>query len=204
LCAERLGVTGAGISIVSETGVREIVCATDEVSERLETLQFTLGAGPCVDAARQRSPVMISDLEHPQDVSISRWPTLVASLSDFGAEALFAFPLCIGAIAIGALDLYRSVPGSLSSDDLSRALAAADAVTLCLLRDGDDGGTGGLESNRFAQVHQATGMIQVQLGVPTEDAFLLLRARAFASGRPVIDIARDVVERRLRFSEEDT
>ena len=92
------------------------------------------------------------------------------------------------------------------ADAAARSGRAADAVTLCLLRAGDGGPFGtaeGLDSNHFAQVHQATGMIQVQLGVPTEDAFLLLRARAFASGRPVIDIARDVVERRLRFSEED-
>ena len=206
LCVEHLGLTGAGISIISQTGVRAIVCASDAVSEQLETLQFTLGVGPCVDATRQRSPVMMSDLMHPEGEPISRWPTLVESVSASGAEALFAIPLCIGAIAIGALDLYRSTPGGLSSEDLSRALEAADAVTLCLLRAGDGGPFGtaeGLDSNHFAQVHQATGMIQVQLGMPTEDAFLLLRARAFASGRPVIDIARDVVERRLRFSEED-
>jgi hypothetical protein len=200
LCVEGLDVDGAGISIVSQTGVREIVCATDEVSEHLETLQFTLGVGPCVDAARQRSPVMISDLTQPAGLSISRWPTLVESVSASGAEAVFAFPLCIGAIAIGALDLYRSAPGRLSPEDLSRALEAADSVTLCLLRDGDDHATDDLGSHHFAQVHQATGMIQVQADVSAGDAFLLLRARAFASGRPVIDIARDVVERRLRFS----
>ena len=53
------------------------------------------------------------------------------------------------------------------------------------------------------QVHQATGMVQVQLGVTIEEAFLMLRAHAFAAGRPVAGVARDVVERRLRFSTED-
>jgi hypothetical protein len=36
-----------------------------------------------------------------------------------------------------------------------------------------------------------------------EEASLMLRARAFAAGRPVADVAKDVVERRLRFPEED-
>jgi len=46
-------------------------------------------------------------------------------------------------------------------------------------------------------VHQATCMVKVQLGVTIEEAFLVLRAHAFAA------VARDVVERRLRFSTED-
>ena len=46
-------------------------------------------------------------------------------------------------------------------------------------------------------------MVKVQAGVTIEEAFLMLRARAFAEGRPVADIAKDVVERRLRFPEED-
>ena len=46
-------------------------------------------------------------------------------------------------------------------------------------------------------------MIQVQADVLTEDAFLLLRARAFATGRPLVEVATDVVERRLRFTKEE-
>jgi len=43
LCARLLGVTGAGISLVTAAGNRGVVCATDEVSARIEDLQFTLG-----------------------------------------------------------------------------------------------------------------------------------------------------------------
>jgi AmiR/NasT family two-component response regulator len=46
-------------------------------------------------------------------------------------------------------------------------------------------------------------MLKVQLGVTIEEAFLMLRAHAFAAGRPVAEVARDVVERSLRFSTED-
>jgi AmiR/NasT family two-component response regulator len=52
-------------------------------------------------------------------------------------------------------------------------------------------------------VHQATGMIQVQLGVTTDAAFLALRARAFSAGRSMAEVADEVVDRRLRFSPED-
>jgi hypothetical protein len=46
-------------------------------------------------------------------------------------------------------------------------------------------------------------MVREQLGVPIEEAFVRLRARAFASGRPVADVARDVVGRRMRFTMEE-
>jgi hypothetical protein len=59
----------------------------------------------------------------------------------------------------------------------------------------------GLHSER-AEVHQATGMIVAQLGIPAQDAFVRLRAYAFAHRRPLGDVARDVVARRLVFAED--
>jgi hypothetical protein len=42
-------------------------------------------------------------------------------------------------------------------------------------------------------------MISVQASVTLTEALLLLRAHAYTSERPILDVARDVVERRLRF-----
>jgi hypothetical protein len=50
-----------------------------------------------------------------------------------------------------------------------------------------------------AVVHQATGMVSVQLGVSVEEALLRLRAHAYGSERPLGEVAEDVVARRLRF-----
>jgi len=47
-------------------------------------------------------------------------------------------------------------------------------------------------------VHQAAGMVAVQLGIPVGEALVRLRAQAFSSGRPLADIALDVVSRTLR------
>ena len=52
-------------------------------------------------------------------------------------------------------------------------------------------------------VHQAAGMVAVQLAVPVEEALVRLRAHAFSSGRLVVDVATDVVNRRLRFDRAD-
>lgn len=207
LCVEMLGVTGAGISLSTATGNRGVVCATDDVAAQIEELQITLGEGPCVDAIRFRGQVLVPDLDQPEDVAVSRWPAFMEGAGAAGVRAVFAFPLRVGAIELGAMDLYRTTRGGLDADQLGGALMAADAAALALL--GLDTAAGAFADDRAArstyhlQVHQATGMVQVQLDVPTEAAFAMLRARAFATGRSLVDIATDVVERRLRFTPED-
>lgn len=208
LCVDVVGVTGGGVSMVTSAGHRGVVCATDEISAQIEALQFSLGEGPCVDAVVSGSPVLVADLDERGDLAVERWPAFMEGAGAAGVRAVFALPLRIGAISIGAMDLYRDQPGELATDQLSAALLAADTAALALLQIDyrrDETFTDNLDvrSSYQAQVHQATGMVQVQLGVRTEDAFLMLRARAFAAGRPLIDVAVDVVERRLRFSTED-
>jgi hypothetical protein len=48
-------------------------------------------------------------------------------------------------------------------------------------------------------VHQAAGMVAAQLEVGVGVALLRLRAHAFAIDRPLAEVARDVVARKLRF-----
>jgi hypothetical protein len=152
--------------------------------------------------------VLVPDLRKPDDLVVERWPTFLKEAESAGVRAVFALPLRIGAISLGALDLYRDRPGSLVDGQMPGVLMAADAAAhaLLYLDSGwddsfrDDAQT---RSSYQMQVHQATGMIQVQAGVSTEEAFLMLRARAFADGRSMADLATEVVARRIRFSVDD-
>jgi len=205
VCVEILGINGAGISMVTDTN-RAVVCSTDAVSARVEELQVTLGEGPCVDAVAGGGPVLIADLADRTDLAVERWPVFLRSATDAGVRAVFAFPLQIGAIRIGALDLYRLRPGALTNDELSAALLAAESASIGLLTLGTSGEglvDGADASGYQAQVHQATGMVMAQLDVSIEQAFLMLRARAFATGRPLHELAAEIVERRIRFAPED-
>lgn len=208
LCVDTLAVTGAGISMVTAAGHRGVVCATNDVSATIEDLQLVLGAGPCVDAAVSGSPVLVSDLGHSPDIATERWPAFMDGAATAGVEALFAFPLRVGAINVGVLDLYRDQPGELSAADLAAGLVAADAAALALLQldvDGADAFADDHDSRAsyHLQVHQATGMVMQQAGVTIDQAFLMLRARAFAASRPLAELAADVVARRVRFATED-
>jgi hypothetical protein len=182
LCARLLGISGAGISMVTATGNRGVVSATDEVSARIEDLQFTLGDGVCVEVVAGGVPVMVSDLHQPDDLAVRRWPAFMEGVTAAGVRAVFALPLRIGAVSVGALDLYRDRPGKLTTGQLSAAMTAADAAAVALLQLG----TGAISSfadstdDRAAyqmQVHQASGMVKIQADVTIDEAFLLLRAR---------------------------
>jgi AmiR/NasT family two-component response regulator len=52
-----------------------------------------------------------------------------------------------------------------------------------------------------AEVHQATGVISVQAGAGMAEALVRLRARAFATERPIADLARQVLDGGLNFTQ---
>ena len=200
-----IGVDGAGVTVMTSPTVRDTVHATDRVAGELEEWQLTFGQGPCLDAFTGGGPVLVVDLHSSE--SAARWPVFTPAALDSGARAVFALPLQVGAIRVGVLDLYRTRPGGLSPHELADALAFAHTAGMLLLDTaaGTQPDTADLAWQRDdptahqAQVHQATGMILVQLGVGAEAAFARLRAYAYAHDRRLGDVARDVVERQLRF-----
>jgi hypothetical protein len=197
----RLAVDGASVTAVSGPAVREPLAATDELSARLEELLLTTGEGPGVEDFMFGSPILIPDLAPVTE----RWPGFAPAAVAAGARALFAFPMQAGAIRAGVLSLYRARPGPLTSRQLADALVFAD-IALQLLLDSYGGISGSADyrpldgmSDSRAEVYQATGIISVQLGVSLEEAFVRLRAHAFAAGAPLDGVADDVVSHTLRF-----
>ena len=205
-CVDGLDVDGAAISLLTAAAARQTLAATDATAELLEDLQFTLNEGACMEAARTGNPVLVGDLRHGGEVE--RWPVFAAAVMERSAvRAVFALPLQWGAVNLGVLDLYRLQPGALDDAQLRDAIAAADAAALMMLglrTDPDQGGGGWLDHAvaHRAEIHQAAGMVSVQLDVTTDEALARMRAHAFVHDRLLIDVARDVVARRLMFTED--
>lgn len=188
--------------MVGATGAREPVLAVGKDSDELEELQFTLGQGPGVDAAAGAGVVLVPDLA--AGPALRRWPMFAPAATERGVRGLFAFPVAAGAVRIGVLDVYRRDPGALGATHLTTALAFADAVLVMVLdqRGAVRGGTdpeGAMLPERRAEVHQAAGMVSVQLGVQVSEALVRLRAYAFVHERRLADVAAAVLARRLRF-----
>jgi hypothetical protein len=191
------GVDGGWLSVMSDPARRALVHATDGRAAELEELQFTLGEGPGTADFRLGTPELIADLA----LAAGRWPGFAPAAVAAGARALFALPLQAGAIRVGVLSLYRSRPGSLTPRELADVLTFAD-IALQMVLDAAAGISDSPEyqlSDGRAEVYQATGMISVQLGVSLEEALVRLRARAFAEGATLSDVASEVISRKLRF-----
>ena len=199
-------VSGAWVTAASGPGPDFVMCVTDLVCEQVAELQQMLGEGPCHDAAACAALVLAGDLDSEE--SGRRWPAFTPAARELGAAAVFAFPLTIGAIRAGVMGLYRSSPGPLTSAQLGDCLLLGDAVTVLLLR-GADHGTGGEDpagaggqppdlALHRAEVDQATGMLTIQLSVTITEAYVRLRAYAYAQDRRLADVAGDIVARRLR------
>jgi ANTAR domain len=192
-----LSAFGVGTHVLSEGGVHSFSVASNLVSQQIEDLQVTIGEGASMDALSSRRPVLQPDLIGGH---AARWPIYSAAMHGYGVRAVFAFPLQVGAILLGVFDVFRAGSGMLSADELAQALTFAEVAMMTLL-DGHDASADGLAEAMAHRtvVFQAQGMVMVQLGVSPEVALVRLRARAYADGRPLTEVAQDVLSRRLRF-----
>jgi hypothetical protein len=179
------------------------VCSSNDVSALIEELQYTLGEGPCVDAYREDRPMLEPDLARRSDRWLAFTPPAVAA----GARAIFGFPLQVGGIRLGALNLYRDQPGPMTEEQYADSLVLAGLAAQAVLAMQAHASPGTLATEleegadfRFV-VHQASGMVSVQLGVSVGEALVRLRAYAFGNGRLLAEVAEAVVARRLRLED---
>lgn len=201
-CVEVLEVTGASVSLLTGTVTNATLCATDPVVARIDELQLDLGEGPCWEALDHGAPVLVPDLGR---VHGGPWPLFAAASHELPVGGIFAFPLRVGAVDLGSLDLYRTAEGPLDPRVVRDAVSLAGSLSAAVLHrlladereDLRDWERQYTDSRRV--VHQATGMILAQVGTTASGAFALLRARAFAEGRSVRAVAEDVTGRRLSF-----
>jgi len=198
-----VGMSGAGVMLMSGDAPRGSLCSTNEVSNVIEELQYTLGEGPCVDAHNQNRVVLESDLAHP---GASRWLAFTPQAVEIGVRAVFAFPLQVGTVRLGALDLYRDEPGGLTDDQHADAMVMAELIADWVLdvQANAPGDSVAQELERDADfhfvVHNAAGIVSVQLDVSITEALVRLRAYAFSNDRLLREVAEDVVAHRLRFT----
>ena len=197
-------VAGAAVSTLGDFLGSETLSASDALAARLDELQFDLGEGPCWDAVATARPVFAPDLRaHPSGL----WPAFSRAILDDHLGAIFAFPLVIGPLRIGAVDLYALHPTELTDEQSRQASEMAGVVSRrvlrrALLRMNHDAGSDDKTTNAFSRrvIHQATGMVLSQLDVAIDDARLVIEGHAFASNRSMMDVATDIVNGTLNCS----
>jgi diguanylate cyclase (GGDEF)-like protein len=125
---EIMPITGAGVTLISESTSPHYVAASDGAALRFEELQTVLDEGPCIVAYRTGQAVAIADLSKEE-----RFPNFIPQALEAGLAAVFTFPLRHGDSQLGALDLYRDTPGSLNDDAMVIAQTLADVTSAYLV-----------------------------------------------------------------------
>jgi signal transduction protein with GAF and PtsI domain len=198
--AQLCGADAASILVHPLNGAETAHAASSPLSERAVEVELRDGDGPIGESRATGRPVVLADLRHER-----RWPAVVPTFDSLGIGSLVAVPLALGALHVGTLVLVSGGPRRFESEELDRIIHVADLVTqlvlgLQQLGDGERLGTPLVSAaDRRAVVHQAVGMVAVQLDCRLDESLARLRAHAFAVDRSVADVARAVVARDLRF-----
>jgi GAF domain-containing protein len=200
-----IGVDGAGLSLLTSEH-RGPVCAHGGFAALGEDLQLSLGEGPWVDAFEAIELIEVTNLASHEG---TRWPIFSEQMADAGVGSLASFPLRIGGARFGALTLYRSAFGALSTDQVADSYVIAQLTAHLIVaeqaRIRGDLVISDIESGfaRMEQIHQATGMIMAQASVGAEDALARLRGAAFAAQRSVLDMATVIVAGKVVLPRDD-
>jgi GAF domain-containing protein len=203
VCVDHIGADGASVTRVDSEGPRVVECSDDEIGH-VAGLQVQLADGPCLEAVASLTVVAQPDLASVE--AMTAWPRFAPAAQRLGIGAAFAFPLVTGSRASGTLDLYNREAGTLDADGTADVTLVADLASLAIARSHlreniEDAGIGAEPSAAWAHsatVHNACGMVSVQLGISVDEALLRLRALAFVENRSVVSLARAVVARELR------
>src|ERR1700719_4675201 len=191
-----LDVSAAGLLLADPRGELRVVAASSEAVRLLELFQLQNDQGPCLDCFRAGRPVAAADLA----AEAQRWPRFAAAAQQAGFAAVQALPMRLRDQVIGALNLFRAVPGALDPADIRIGQALADVATISLLHERSMRHSDTLNEqlqtalNSRVIIEQAKGKLAERLGVDTDQAFSLLRDRARTSNRRLSDLARAVID----------
>jgi transcriptional regulator with GAF, ATPase, and Fis domain len=184
-------VTHAGVMLLAgKTGIRPSA-AGGGYPHLVDTLQDEAPESPALDAVRRRQTVRVDDLAEE-----SRWPQFTqAMLEQTPIRSMVCYPLYTDLQDSGALNLYANDP-HVFGEDVEQAglvLATHAAVTMQAVQ----------RSRQFRSamgsrdiIGQAKGILMERYEVGAGAAFALLTKLSQESHRPVVAIAKEVVETR--------
>jgi len=155
--------------------------------------------GPCLDAYNTGVLTVSDDLTREQ----RRWPTFAPRAVEVGYRAVLSVPLKLRNQIIGALNLLRTDPGSLTERDARVLRGLADIATVGVLQERIITQTAvnasGLQTALTSRIRieQAKGVLAERHSLNVDDAFDALRTYARNNGLRLTDVATSVVDRSI-------
>jgi ANTAR domain/GAF domain len=179
-----------GITLLRPQQRPRTIAYTDEVSPAVDSLQYQLNEGPCLDAAVADAVIRVPDLAEDE-----RWPSFAPRCVDqTGIRSMLSIRLPIGGDDRAGMNFYARTPGAFDEMDLRVGAIVATFAALAVMgelhRQDVANLQAALHSNR--QIGTAVGILMATEKVTEEKAFELLRGASNQLNRKLADIAGHV------------
>jgi transcriptional regulator with GAF, ATPase, and Fis domain len=194
-CVELIGVAEAGIMLADQRGGLRLIASSSERARLLEIFELQSEQGPCLDCFNTGQAVGEGDLETVPE----RWPVFGAEARAAGFRSVQALPLRCRSQVIGALNLFRILPGRLPEESMATGQAMADIATISILQERALREARVLAEqlqsalNSRVVVEQAKGVLAERAQMNVDDAFHMLRGYARNHNCRLRDVAEDVI-----------
>jgi GAF domain-containing protein len=195
-CVEALDVAAAGLMLVAPEGDLRVMASSSEEIRLVELFELQAEEGPCLDAYRTGAPVVDRDLT----ADGGRWPVFSPVALAAGFRSVDAVPMRLRGSVIGALNLFRTQPGSMNDVDLAAARALADVATIAILQHRALRQAQAVNDelsyalNNRVIIEQAKGVLAERTGIEVDAAFARLRNHARNHNVRLVDVARSMVD----------
>lgn len=186
------GFDHVGISITHRDGKVETKAATTPLVWELDSLQYELGEGPCLDAITTPADVMHSvALEYA--VRDQRWPRYLPLAVEAGLRAQLGIQLYTEDDTLGGLNLYSTSSDTIDPDAPHIAELFATHAALALGRARKEDQLNQALASRKA-IGQAIGIVMERYGIDEDRAFQFLVRVSTSSNIKLRLIADEVVQ----------
>jgi GAF domain-containing protein len=203
---EVLDVSAAGLMLVSPGRDLRVMASSSDAMRVLELFELQSEEGPCPDCYRTGGPIVNQKLAADD----GRWPRFAPKALEAGFRSVYALPMHLRELTIGALNLFRADEGALPEADMLAAQAFADVATIAILQH-----RAGAEAKVVNQqlhdalntriiIEQAKGVVSERAGLDMEQSFSRLRNHACNHNLRLVDVAQGVIDGTLPESSLDT
>jgi hypothetical protein len=174
-------------------GKFETIAASSELPLKVDSIQYDLGYGPCIDAIRNDTVYHSPDLANEQ-----RWPRFGERVTrEAGVQSMVSYRMFLeGDDQIAGLNFYSTKPDAFSEHDrtVGLLLSTHGALAVAAVSRGETAAhmTAALKSNR--EIGVAMGVLMATHKLTRDQAFDLLRIASQHTHRKLADIAVDVAD----------
>jgi GAF domain-containing protein len=195
------GADGAGLTVLEE-GRSNTIVATAPFVRQIDDVQYGMGQGPCISAAREGRTLMSGSLG-----ADSRWPRFGGTVARLGVHSVVSLPLITPDGVVGAMNVYAHAKNGFSSRSAELgelfAAPAAIAVQNAKVLAQTQRLAARLQSTLETRgvIDRAVGIMMSRSGGTDQEALERLRALSQRDHHKLATVAQQIIDEAVRRAE---